>query len=68
MDMKIGVIGAGSWGTALAQLLAGNGHNVGPVSYTHLDVYKRQILYSLRKSNARRNSSALFFCRIPVLL
>lgn len=27
--MKIAVIGAGSWGTALAQVVAGNGHNVG---------------------------------------
>ena len=27
--MKVSVIGAGSWGTALSQLLAANGHNVG---------------------------------------
>ena len=26
--MDIGVIGAGAWGTALANLLAKNGHNV----------------------------------------
>lgn len=27
--MKVSVIGAGSWGTALSQVLASNGHNVG---------------------------------------
>ena len=27
--MKVSVIGAGSWGTALSQVLANNGHNVG---------------------------------------
>ena len=26
--MKIGVIGAGSWGTALANVVAANGHDV----------------------------------------
>ena len=26
--MKIGVLGAGGWGSALANLLAGNGHEV----------------------------------------
>ena len=39
---KVAVMGSGSWGTALAVLLAENGHDVAPVSYTHLDVYKRQ--------------------------
>ena len=27
--MKVSVIGAGSWGTALSQVLVNNGHNVG---------------------------------------
>ena len=76
---EIGVIGSGSWGTALALVLNKNGHHVtiwsylkeeadeirkkrenpsklpgvhipeeieittDPVSYTHLDVYKRQV-------------------------
>lgn len=31
--MRIGVIGAGSWGTALAHLLAGRGHGVGLWAY-----------------------------------
>ena len=26
--MNIGILGAGSWGTALTKLLSGNGHNV----------------------------------------
>ena len=76
---KIGIIGSGTWGTAIAVLLRNNGHEVtlwsaipaeieemaktrthknlpgvtlpegiiytaDPVSYTHLDVYKRQVL------------------------
>ena len=32
----VGIIGAGTWGTALAVLLNNNGHDVTTVSYTHL--------------------------------
>ena len=33
MTERIGVLGAGSWGTALAALLAGKGHDVRLWSY-----------------------------------
>ena len=44
---RIGVIGAGAWGTALAQMLAADG---APVSlyYAHLE---RQLLYGKRKAS-----------------
>ena len=45
--MKIAVIGAGSWGTALSQVLAGNGHNVG------LWARKTEVARSINKE--RRN-------------
>lgn len=44
--MKIAVIGAGSWGTALAQVLAGNGHNVG------LWARKPEVVQSINASHA----------------
>ena len=68
--MKIAVIGAGSWGTALAQVLAGNGHDVGPVSYTHLDVYKRQapiLPMTVRNAeNVKRKGERLRFPKITI--
>ena len=33
---NVGIIGAGSWGCALATVLESNGHCVKAVSYTHL--------------------------------
>ena len=42
--MKIGVIGAGTMGQGIAKAFAQvEGNTVAPVSYTHLDVYKRQV-------------------------
>ena len=41
--MKVGVIGAGTMGQGIAKAFAQvEGYEVAPVSYTHLDVYKRQ--------------------------
>ncbi len=42
--MKIAVIGAGSWGTALAQVLAGNGHDV------CLWAYESELVAGMRSS------------------
>ncbi|NPA25743.1 MAG: NAD(P)-dependent glycerol-3-phosphate dehydrogenase [Deltaproteobacteria bacterium] len=42
--MKIGVVGAGSWGTALAQLLAANGHQV------TLWAYESDLVARMRKT------------------
>ncbi len=42
--MKIGVVGAGSWGTALAQLLATNGHQV------TLWAYESDLVARMRKT------------------
>ena len=42
-----------------------HGHNTVPVSYTHLDVYKRQMLYSIYRHKSPRNKGTHFikyFC------
>ena len=43
---KVSVIGAGSWGTALAQTLAGRGHEVRifDVNREHLDEMKTDMM------------------------
>ncbi len=41
--VEVGVVGAGSWGTALARLLATNGHSV------HLWVYEEEIAEQIKK-------------------
>ena len=41
--MKLAFIGIGNVGFAIANNLQKKGHNIIAVSYTHLDVYKRQI-------------------------
>ena len=38
------IIGFGKGGKTLAATFAASGQSVAPVSYTHLDVYKRQVL------------------------
>ena len=32
----------------------GAGHRLGPVSYTHLDVYKRQVLFNMIKETIKK--------------
>ena len=54
---KVSVIGAGSWGTALAVLLYGNGHEVTLWSYSQTEVEK------LRKE--REQKEKLPGVRIP---
>lgn len=48
---RIAVIGAGSWGTALASLLAGNGHEV--VVWAYLEEEKRHLEETRRHPNLR---------------
>ena len=57
----VAVIGFGSQGHAHSENLAESGVNVvvGPVSYTHLDVYKRQALYRPVISISLRVSSVV---------
>ena len=43
--MHVAVIGCGYWGKNLVRNFAQLGA-LSPVSYTHLDVYKRQLLLS----------------------
>lgn len=47
-EYEIGVIGAGSWGTALARLLAGNGHAV------HLWCYEAEVAHQIAKEQENK--------------
>ena len=58
--MKIAVMGGGSWGTALARLLAGKGHDLS------LWVYEKEVVASIR--NQHENKTYLPGVRLPKTL
>ena len=47
------VMGGNKWGNAVIGAATGATRGVSSVSYTHLDVYKRQLLMFLKKSELR---------------
>ncbi len=47
--MKISIVGAGTWGTALSQVLTDNGHDV--LLYTNIEECKNDI--NLNHKNSR---------------
>ena len=47
--MRVAVIGAGSWGTALAQVLAGNGHEA--VLWARREEERREFLARTRRAS-----------------
>ena len=53
--MRIGILGAGSWGSALANLLAGNGHSVTVWSIDEKEIEMLQT-YREQKGQASRRS------------
>ena len=53
MKKTIGIVGAGSWGTALAVLLANNGHDVTVWSYNSSEVLELSHSFENKRKLAR---------------
>ena len=63
-QLPVGVVFPRDAGDVEAALAACWAEGAAAVSYTHLDVYKRQVAYSAREPRSKRTSPRRFFFRI----